>query len=321
MIESAWKGENVSGQTAMTPADIFVAMQSSENTKRAYKNDIKKWYQFVDTVGGGETEENAVGFKQALENIYAPATAQRVWCTVAAFYGWMKGTGKIEATPFHGIKSPTRPSGEAPPVPSDDDIAKLLRSCDNGTKYGERARLIISLLLNGLRAQEVCDLKKTSIKRDKTNQQWIINVLGKGEKWRAVPLISEAQESIFDFYLNYKADSEWLVPSLEVGGSKINVKSVWTNVSFFAKKAGVENVHPHALRHHYATRLVRAGVDIFTLQKLMGHARADTTQRYVGLDYSDLNKAVLLDPLHNPLATHKHLFFGMEELDESPVPF
>lgn len=310
----------MSGQTAMTPADIFVSMQNSENTKRAYKNDIQKWYQFVDSVGGGETTENAVGFKQALENIYAPATAQRVWCTVAAFYGWMKGTGKITDAPFHGIKSPTRPSGEAPPVPADEDVTKLLAACENGTKYGDRARLIVALLLNGLRAQEVCDARKDGIKRDSINNQWMLNVLGKGGKWRTVPLTSEAQQAIFDYYLNNQSPTEFLVPTLE-GGMKMGVKGVWSTVRFFAIKAGVKDIHPHALRHHYATRLVRAGVDVFTLQKLMGHARADTTQRYVGLDYSDLSKAVLLDPLHNADDDHKQLFFGMEELDETPVPF
>src|SRR5574338_1294462 len=110
------KGASMSGQTAMSPADIFIGMQNSEHTKRAYRNDIAKWYQFVDTkYDGKETTDAAVAFKVALEETYAPSTAQRVFCTVAAFYGWMKGTGRVDVTPFHGIKSPTRPSNEAPP--------------------------------------------------------------------------------------------------------------------------------------------------------------------------------------------------------------
>jgi site-specific recombinase XerD len=305
----------------MTPAEIFCDMQSSKNTKRAYRNDIKKWEQFLAANDGAEIPETALAFKNALESIYAPSTAQRVWCTVAAFYGWMKGTGRIAATPFHGIKSPTRPSGEAPPVPSDTDVAKLLRACEDGTVYGQRSLLIITLLLNGLRAEEVTNARLKDIKRDGINKQWILNVLGKGEKWRAVPLTSDAQQAIFEYYLNNDALGEYLVHGLKAG-SKIDTKAIWRAVSFYARKAGVEGIHPHALRHHYATRLVRAGVDVFTLQKLMGHARADTTQRYVGLDYSDLSKAVILDPMHNQEEEHKTLFFGMEEIeDNAPVPF
>lgn len=317
----------MSGQTAMTPADMFCEMQNSDHTKRAYKNDIKKWYQYVDSVGGGETADNALGFKRALETIYAPSTAQRVWCTVAAYYGWMKGTGKIEDTPFLGIKSPTRPTNEPPPVPKDKDVTALLNACDNGTQYGERARMIVSLLLNGLRAQEVADALLKNVNHDPHNDQWVLNVYGKGEKWRVVPLTSDSQEAIFEFYLNYRATSAFLVPNIENGG-KVNTNAIYNTVRFFALKAGIEGMHPHALRHHYATRLVRAGVDVFTLQKLLGHERADTTQRYIGLDYSDLNKALTIDPMHNPsgaFSDSMSLLLGqdtdVEESHDESVPF
>ena len=303
----------------MTPAEIFCAMQNSEHTKRAYRNDIRKWEQFLASKAYAETTETAVAFKDELQAIYAPATAQRVWCTVAAFYGWMKGKGMTDVTPFLGIKSPSRPSNEPPPVPSDEDVAKLLSACENGTSYGDRARLIVSLLLNGLRAQEVCDAKIEDVKFDDTTKQWILNVCGKGDKWRAVPLTSETQQSIFDYYLNREATdrSEHVVCGVNAA-LPVDVKTVWRTVKFFATKAGVKNMHPHALRHHYATRLVRAGVDVFTLQKLMGHARADTTQRYVGLDYSDLSKAIALDPMHEPSETHIELLsaFNMEWEDK-----
>jgi site-specific recombinase XerD len=306
----------------MTPAEIFCEMQTSDNTKRAYRNDINKWQQFLASRGGEETTETALAFKAALENTYSPSTAQRTWGTVAAFYGWMKGTGRVDATPFHGIKSPTRPINEAPPVPSDEAIAKLLNACKDGTPYGKRAWVIISLLLNGLRAQEVCDVKIKDIVRDTNNKQWILNVLGKGDKWRAVPLTSEAQQAIYEFFENSITwNDRYLVTSV-MAGEKLNVKSVWTAVRVYALKAGLkdENIHPHALRHHYATRLVRSGVNIFTLQKLMGHARADTTQRYVQMDYSDLSIAVELDPLHKSDESHGILFVdkALEHADDVP---
>jgi integrase/recombinase XerD len=312
----------VSGQIAMTPADIFCEMQNSNNTKRAYRNDIKKWYQFIDSVGGGETPDNAIAFKNALVNVYAPATAQRVFCTVAAFYGWMKGTGKIESSPFYGLKSPTRPSNEPPPVPSDEDIAKCLNATENGTLYGSRARVIYELLLNGLRAAEVAHARKEHIVPDpNTEGRWILNVLGKGDKWRPVPLTSRAQQAIFEFFLSHKTDVTWLVPNIEYAGQQVTPQAIYNTVTFFAKQAGVEGMHPHALRHHYATRLNRAGVDLFTLKKLLGHERSDTTQRYVGLDYTDLNRALDVDPLHKETEAHLALFNDEIVSEDENVPF
>lgn len=312
----------MSGQIAMSPADIFVGMQNSEHTKRAYKNDISKWYQFVDATTGNETEQTALAFKDALIDIYAPATAQRIWCTVVAFYGWMMGTGKVDSSPFQGIKSPTRPTNEPPPVPSDEDVAALLRACDNGTSYGSRAALIITLLLNGLRAQEVADAKISNLKHDTATDAWILNVLGKGDKWRAVPLNSETQQAIFDYYLNRAPKSDYLIPNMDEK-KPVDTQTIYRNVTHFARKAGVTGMHPHALRHHYATRLVRAGVDVFTLQKLLGHKRADTTQRYVALDYNDLSKAIELDPMHDKRFKHASLLYvtGQQEVDNAPVPF
>ena len=301
---------------------VFVEMQNSPHTQRAYDYDIRKWEQFADHVSAPYTSDLAVAFKKALEETYAPSTAQRIWSTVAAFYGWMKGTGRISDTPFHGIKSPTRPIDQPPPVPSDQDIADFFIACENGgTRYGWRAALAGSLLLNGLRAQEVCDARIDDLKYDTDYQAWILTVKGKGDKYRRVPLNSEAQQQIFDYYINM-GPGEWLVPN--DNGGQLNTKAVYRLIAHFGKKAGIENLHPHALRHHYATRLVRGGIDLFTLQKLLGHTRADTTQRYVGLDNNDLVKALEADNRHEEWQSHMAMPYEWskaQEVNNEPVPF
>lgn len=290
----------------------FVSMQTSPHTQRAYRHDIEKWEMFairIDTI----TTDVAVGFKIALESNYAPSTAQRVFITVAAFYGWLKGLGLTDETPFHGVKSPTRPTNEPPPVPTDHDIAKFLNACDNGTQHGERAFIASTLMLNGLRAQEVCNLKLTDLSYDEATESWILTVYGKGKKFRSVPLNSEAQQAIFDFWLNGIV-SEWLIP--DSNGEQLNTQAIYRLVKWFANKVKV-SITPHALRHHYATRLVRAGVDLFTLQKLLGHERSDTTQRYVGLDNSDLVLALAKDPRHNPFEQHVAMPFEWNVTNDS----
>lgn len=290
---------------------VFVGMQTSPHTSRAYKYDIEKWELFASHLDEA-TPESTLAFKKALEENYAPATAQRVWCTVAAFYGWMKGTGRTEAAPFHGIKSPTRPIDESPPVPTDDEIARLLAATQDGTEFGFRATAVVALLLNGLRAQEVCDSRRVGFRFEQ--DAWLLTFIGKGGKFRTVPINSEAREALLDLHMNVPNDSQWLVPNSK--GEQMNSKSVWRLVKHYGKKAGIPDVYPHMLRHHYATRLVRNGVDLYTLQKLMGHTRADTTQRYVSLDNRDMIKALMNDPLH----VDTENYAAIEGVYE-PVPF
>lgn len=281
--------------------EVFVGMQKSPNTQRAYRNDIRKWEQFVlyefkwsDHFILGQS--HALAFKQALVDNYAPSTAQRVWCTVAAFYGWMKGLGHATYSPFDGVKAPTRPTDEPPPVPTDSEIAAFFQACEKeGGQYGWRAYAVGAFLLNGLRAQEVCDALSKDFVWDDANECWVLTVLGKGDKYRRVPINSEAQQALFDYWLE-APKSEYLICNNT--GGQLNVRMVHRLISFFGKKAGIEGLHPHAFRHHYATRLVRGGVDLFTLQKLLGHKNTDTTQRYVALDNKDLAKALEVDDRH-----------------------
>lgn len=301
---------------AMSPTEIFIAMQNSPHTQRAYRADLHKWYTFLASKGDQETPETVLAFKDMLITYYAGSTAQRIWCTVAAYYGWLKGTDRIKATPFQGIKSPSRLSDTPPPVPTDDEVTALLYACEDGTQHGARARIAIALMLNGLRAQEVCDAKYMDLERA-DSQNWMLHVIGKGGKWRTVPLNSEAQDAIMDYYFMYGSDmdDDHIVPSERWSNAALQTKAIWRMVDEYSRKAGVQHIHPHALRHHYATRLVRAGVSVFTLQKLLGHSRADTTQRYVNLDYTDLDVAVKLDPMHNPSVYYE---FPDREVDHVP---
>lgn len=295
--------------TFIKAKEDFVAMQSNPHTKRAYANDISHWEQFVQhIIEDAPTNSVAIAFKTALEDRYAPSTAQRIWCTVASFYGWMKGTGRCEATPFHGVKSPKRPSEQPPAVPTDTEITKLLRACRDGTKIGQRSELIIQLLLNGLRAEEVCNAKQNALYYDKYAESWMLSVLGKGNKYRTIPINSACQQAIYEYFMNTPSYSfsEHLVTNSK--GEQMNTQMVYRAVRIYARKAGIEDMHPHALRHHYATRLSKSGVDVFVLQKLLGHERADTTQRYIALNNDDIAKALEKDPMHNAFETHNDLY-------------
>lgn len=271
----------------MDDIDQFVEQQTSANTRRAYRQDLTRWTTFL----GNQTPsvEKVIQFKASLEFNLAPASAARTFAAVRSYYRWLGG-----ANPFDRVKAPARISNRTPKTPTDEAVNALLDAVDTSDVFGLRHKAIIALLANGLRAQEVADLKSDGLFFIPEYGAWVLRVLGKGRKERLVPATQEAVEAVQAYRA---ADPRRVITLLfDHDTSRLTYRQVEEAVYKWAKVAGIEGMHPHALRHHYATRLARAGVHLLHLQQLLGHARADTTQQYVGLDLADLVDASRRDP-------------------------
>src|SRR6478609_8621834 len=233
--------------------EAFIAQQTSPDTKVAYTKDIQRW----ESSGYPLTVEGVAAWRQELTTKHSNATAARYYPAV-------------------------RPSVVVD-LPSDNVVDALVASLTT-----PRNRLIVALLLNGLRASEVVNLKADALRFENGYGHYLV-FRGKGDKERVVPVLQEVLDAINE----QEGDSEWLVHDED--GSQLTYDAVNGVVDTAARKVGAK-VHPHMLRHHYATRLTRAGANPFVLQKLMGHASIKTTQRYVNMDLSDLVEASRLDP-------------------------
>jgi site-specific recombinase XerD len=255
----------------------FIAQQRSVNTQRAYAADLRRFFAYMQ---GKEIDEvSVIAWRGALTTELSNAAAIRVFNTARSYYRW----AEIEPNPFLRVKPPRRIEDWMPPVPSESDIDSVLAVCDNPYH-----RAILNLLNNGLRAQEVVDLKKSDIWFEESVQGYILRVIGKGNKLRLVPATDEVAMSLTNLNL-LNGSSERLFDGL-------NTRRIYLMVEKYGRLAQVEGMHPHAFRHAYATRLTRAGVGVLALQRLLGHARSDTTAKYVNLDLSDLYAASRLDP-------------------------
>lgn len=254
----------------MNDMETFVTMQSSPNTQRAYRQDLVAWNEFLD--GREVSESTVVEFKDFLERTMSTASAVRRFSTVRSYYKWEMDT----ASPFRRVKAPRRISNWSPASPDESKIDALFRVCTR-----RRDRAILALLANGLRAQEICDLGPDSYYWDETYETYILRVIGKGMKMRLVPA---SEETILEM--------EGIV--LPFAG--LNIRKIYYAVKRWSAEAGIEGLHPHMLRHGYATRMVRAKVSVFALQRLLGHADPRTTGQYVNLDLSDLVAAAASDP-------------------------
>jgi site-specific recombinase XerD len=264
-------------------ADAFCLMQTSPRTQSEYRKDLARWF----ASGFPLTVDGVAQYRDYLTRSFKPASAARFFTTTRTFYRWLVKRGIIQENPFDFVKGPKRTTDEVTRVPSDADVDALLRA----TKTS-RERAVVSLLLNGLRASEVTNLRADAVQFAPEYGHFMV-VRGKGDKERIVPLLSETVADLAEFDKDNGVPSDWLVHNPD--GAKLTYDMVNGIVDMAARKAKVD-IYPHMLRHHYGTRLVRAGANVFAVQKLLGHASVATTQRYVTMDLSDLVEATRKDP-------------------------
>ncbi|MFZ4116036.1 MAG: site-specific tyrosine recombinase XerD [Chthoniobacterales bacterium] len=172
-------------------------------------------------------------------------------------------------------------------------IQKLLSASQGQTPLEVRDRALLELLYAcGLRISELCTVRLENIDL----QEGMIRVTGKGNKTRLVP-VGQAAITAIEEYLSL-ARPNLLSPKsgaalfLSVRGHPLTAARIWQLVSHYAKQAGLEEaIHPHQLRHSFATHLLAGGADLRIIQEMLGHASIATTQIYTQVDQSQL-KAV-----------------------------
>lgn len=262
----------------------FCNQQTSPNTTQAYHYDLLTWYAFLGD--RTPTREIAIEYRKHLEATYSPRTAARRYNTTRAFYRWLGGDNV-----FAGIKSPKRLRNATPTIPTDSTISRILEGAGNNA----RDRATIALLLNGLRASEVVSLAPNDFSWSPEYGCHIIRVTGKGYKQRLVPANYETSREVSAYLSISKRGVPWLLGSLR-GNEGMTRRQVTEVLRRACKRAGLPEVSPHKLRHHFGTRMWRAGKNLLALQNLMGHESPVTTQVYVHLDLADVVNVMKHDP-------------------------
>ena len=160
-----------------------------------------------------------------------------------------------------------------PVILSKGEVKALLEAPRN---LGHRA-ILATMYGAGLRVSEATNLKVADLDRDRK----VISIRGgKGHKDRQVMLSAQLRE-VLAAYWRWKRPADWLFPG-EKPGSPISRETVFETCRKAARRAGIAKpVHPHSLRHAFATHLLEDGADLLTIQKLMGHKNLKTTARYL----------------------------------------
>ena len=231
--------------------------------------------------------------REASYGLSASSRARKI-ATIRSFYKYLTVKAKLlEVNPVQDLDSPKVPK-TLPKYLSLDESRRLLSAIDGNNK--ERDYCIICIFLNcGLRISEIVGLNLTDIHTDH------LRVIGKGNKERVVYLNDATAEAINGYLLVRKGITAEDKNALFLSNRKkrISKEAVHSMVKKSLLKAGLDEskYSAHKLRHTAATLMLQNGVDVRTLQELLGHDHLNTTQIYTHVDNSELRIAAEANPL------------------------
>lgn len=268
---------------------------TSPHTLRAYDQDLQDFLAFTRVEGA---EKGEAGWDRDFLRAYVAQLARRGLqkstlgrkiSTLRAFFKFLCREGYFAQNPAAALTIPKRPV-KLPPHLSVDEAFVLLDFLRSPTIQGIRDQAILELFYSsGLRIGELVGANL----EDLDLEGGYLRVKGKGKKERLVPLVSKALSAIRDYlivrpdFLKKGKDQPAAAIFLNRRGGRLSEVSVRTMVKRELIKSGIlKNLSPHGLRHSFATHLLDAGVDLRTIQELLGHASLSSTQRYthVSLD-------------------------------------
>lgn len=283
----------------------------SEHTRRAYGHDVDEFVAWAQRGGCPEPEgADHRALRRYLAYLdtrgFASRTVARKAAAVRAYLRYLRRHGVITTDPGRGLRTP---KGEArlPRVPRRDEAAALLAAAaarpgvlaaagdDPGTPralaVARRDLAILEVLYGaGLRVSECCGLVLDDCRGLSSAEPRVggafVTVLGKGAKVRRVPLGEPARLALADYLIDGRpvlaAPGSPDTVFLNRRGGALGVRDVRRVLEAFPLADG-RRLHPHALRHAYATHLLEGGADLRVVQELLGHADLATTQIYTHL--------------------------------------
>ncbi len=239
------------------------------------------------------TREQVSAFQAArVDAGYSPASVKRGLSVLKGFYRFAVREGYMKANPASTVPLPKIPAA-LPDVLSVDQINRLLDRTLPTDPEGLRERAILEVLYGcGLRVSEVCDLDLGNIYFD----EGYLLVRGKGNKERISPISGTAEIALTQWLEEgrpgFARKGKRPTPAvfLNAHGGRLTRQSIYTLVKNAGLSIEIEDLHPHTLRHSFATHLLEGGADLRVIQELLGHADISTTQIYTHVDRTHIQE-------------------------------
>jgi integrase/recombinase XerD len=272
----------------------------SKNSIEAYLHDIEKLQQYL-TISQQNILVDAIHLKTLQNFIHwihelgMTATSQaRIISGLKSFFNYLMLEDIIKSNPTELLEAP-KTARKLPDTLAFEELEILFDAIDMSTQEGTRNKAILETMYScGLRVTELTELKISNIYADVE----FIKVIGKGNKERLVPIGASALKYIQIYIETIRAH---IIPNknaedilfLNRRGGKLSRVMIFYIIKELAKKAGIQkNIHPHTLRHSFATHLVEGGANLRAVQEMLGHENITTTEIYTHLDRNFLKETL-----------------------------
>ncbi len=264
---------------------------ASPHTIRNYDSDLRQFALWAAPAPPVEAIDLPLlrGWVSALfHDARMASSIRRKVAALRAFFHYAMKTGAAPTNPAKLLVLPKLPKS-LPKVPTAEQVNTLVDNVeenDLNRPFPRRDRAIFEFLYGcGLRVSELEGLNLEDIDR---TEQWLL-VRGKGRKERQVPYGGKAAEALANWLPERHAAANERAVFVNYRGTRLSNRSIRRVVTFYARYlAGDASLHPHTLRHAFATHLLSDGADLRAIQELLGHAQLSTTQKYTQVALTDL---------------------------------
>ena len=287
--------------------DLFLSHLKYEknyslHTVKNYSRDLAEFIQYLTAGRSDRTfrleQIDHITVRDFLSHLHQGGNQKtsiaRKLSALRSFFRYLHREGKIQKNPAKLVNTPRLPQ-KTPRFLSSSQVDTLLQLPDTDSARGIRDRAMMELLYaSGLRVSELVQLDL----EDLSLAQRLVKVRGKGKKERLVPFGEKAYESLKSYLpvrgslLKRRGNLEELrALFLNLRGGRLTARSFQRNLDQYVQKGALLlDVHPHLLRHSFATHLLNNGADLRSIQELLGHESLSSTQKYTHLSIEQLLK-------------------------------
>lgn len=268
------------------------------NTLESYELDLRQFGEFLAARGEDDASQITGGMmidhlRQLRAGGLASSTVARHLATLRSFGRFLTANGICKHDPAEMLERPAMWK-RLPQSMHTRQIDRLLAAPQPSDRlYHRDVAILETMYATGCRASEIGSMTVSDFHHD----VGVLKITGKGNRQRIVPIGKPAIEAIRNYLIQLRpalvrSDKPSDALFLTQRGSSVDRFIIWSMITKLSRRAGLSGVHPHTLRHTFATHMLSGGADLRVVQELLGHARVTTTQIYTHVDQGRLKSVI-----------------------------
>lgn len=276
----------------------LIRQNASPHTIRNYRTDLESWVSFLTPQGGDPpaiAEIELLSMREWLGSLHDqnlnPSSIRRKLSAIRSFFTWAEHAGLVRKNVARMLRTPKAPQ-KLPAVPTVEITSGLIDgiTAQAETRLFPARDLAICELIYGAGIR-IAELVAIDLEDVEIQNRWV-RIKGKGRKERLIPFTARAEEALRSYLQQRSPGSkDEKAVFLSYRGTRISDRGARDIVRHYSLHVLDDaSIHPHTLRHAYATHMLSAGADLRAIQELLGHEKLSTTQRYTQISLTDVMK-------------------------------